>query len=288
MKKMRLLRWIGAGFGSLVALAVVACAALYIRAELILRRTYDFPVVAVAIPTDAASVAEGRRLATIRGCMGGCHGKEIEGIVMFDQPLIGRIVAPNLTAAVRRYSDAQLAAIIRHGVRPDGRSLIVMPSEMLTVLTDEDLGRIIAFLRSMPPADGPGPGIKIGPLGRIGLAVGKFKTTVQLIDETVAPPAATNELAERGRYLARTTCPQCHGTSLRGYATPDFVGPDLQIVAAYSPEAFTKLMRTGLPLGDRYLPTMGPWAKYHLSHLTDDEITALYAYLHAMPAATGG
>ena len=72
---------------------------------------------------------------------------------MFDQPMIGRVVAPNLTAAVRKYSDAELAVIIRNGVRPGGRSLVVMPAEAYVLLTDDDLGRIIAFLRSLPTVD---------------------------------------------------------------------------------------------------------------------------------------
>ena len=53
-----------------------------------------------------------------RGCFGGCHGKQAEGMVMFNEPMIGRVIAPNLTAADRKYSDAELAVMIRNGVRP--------------------------------------------------------------------------------------------------------------------------------------------------------------------------
>ena len=56
---------------------------------------YAIPTVALSIPTDPASIIEGRRLATVRGCVGGCHGKEAEGVVMFDEPMIARLVAPN-------------------------------------------------------------------------------------------------------------------------------------------------------------------------------------------------
>ena len=120
-------------------------------------------------------------------------------------------------------------------------------------------------------------------VGRIGLAVGKFKTVAQLMADAEPPPEATSAQATFGRYLARTTCAQCHGTNLRGDSTPDFTSPDLRIVAAYSPEAFAELMRTGVPLGGRKLDTMGPWARQTLSQLTDTEIAALYGYLHAMP-----
>ena len=54
----------------------------------------------------------------------------------------------------------------------------------------------------------------------------------------------------------------------------------MQVVAAYSPDAFNKLLRTGEALGGRSLPVMGPRARQNLSQLTDAEITALYSYLH--------
>jgi mono/diheme cytochrome c family protein len=132
----------------------------------------------------------------------------------------------------------------------------------------------------LPPSSGPEPSIRVGPFGRIGLAVGKFKTIAQLLAEAEPPPEAATEQGRLGRYLARTTCAQCHGTHLRGESTPDFVSADLRIVAAYSPEAFTELMRTGVGVGGRKLETMGPWARKTLSSLTDAEIAALYSYLH--------
>jgi cytochrome c553 len=279
----RLLRWIGVALGCMVALAIIAFAAVYALSERTLRRTYNIPTVAVTIPTGQDAMLEGRRLATVHGCFNGCHGRQAEGHVLFDQPLIGRIVAPNLTSTVRRYSDGQLAAAIRSGVRPDGHSMLVMPAEVFDGLTDADLGHIIAFLKSLPAVPGPGPDVSLGPLGRIGFVVGKFKTATQLVAEVVPPPEAGNEQAAFGRYLARTTCAQCHGTRLRGDSNPDFASPTLQVVAAYSPEAFAQLLRTGIALGGRELKTMSPWARGHLSLLTEGEVTALYSYLHALP-----
>ena len=121
-------------------------------------------------------------------------------------------------------------------MRPGGRSMMVMPAEAFVLLTDDDLGRIIAFLRSLPAVEGPGPSVSLGPLGRIGIAVGQFEPVAQLIAETVPPPEATSEGATYGRYPARTTCAACHGTSLSGASNPDFTSPSLQLVAAYSPK----------------------------------------------------
>jgi mono/diheme cytochrome c family protein len=279
----QLLRWVGVALGGIAGLGVVAYVVVYVLSERVLRHTYTIPTVAISIPTDPESIIEGRRLAIIHGCFGGCHGKQAEGAVMFDEPMVARFVAPNLTAAVRKYSDAELAVIVRNGVRPGGRSMFVMPSEVFVVLTDEHLGRIIAFLKSLPAVAGPGPSVSLGPLGRMGLALGKFKLVAQLLAEAAPPPEAANEQAAFGRYLARTTCAQCHGTALRGDSNPAFTSPPLQVVAAYSSDEFAKLLRTGVPLGGRGLVEMTAWARNNLSHLTDAEIAALYSYLHAMP-----
>ncbi|HYQ99812.1 MAG TPA: cytochrome c [Casimicrobiaceae bacterium] len=269
--------------GGVLALAAIAYAVVYIQSERLLNRKYAITPVALAIPTDAASIEEGRRLATLRGCFNGCHGKGAGGVVFFDQPIIARLNAPNLTAAVRKFSDAELITVIRHGVRPDGRSMFVMPSEAFIYLTDEDLVRIIAFLRSLPPVPGPEPSVALGPVGRIGLVTGRFALVADLIARTVPPPEATSEEARFGRYLARTICAQCHGASLRGDSNPDFTSPDLRVTAAYSQEAFARLMRTGEAIGGRDLPTMRPWARGHLALFSDGEIAALWSYLHALP-----
>jgi cytochrome c553 len=281
----RVWRWIGVALGALLALAIVAFATVYLLSEHIIGRRYEVPTQAVQIPADPAAIIEGRRLATVHGCLNDCHGRQAEGRVMFDHPLIARIVAPNLTSAVRRYTDAQLTAIIRRGVRPDGRSVVVMPSEAFAALTDADLGRILAYLKNLPVTVGPGPSISVGPAGRLGVVAGKFKTAARLLAEATPPPEATGEEASFGRYVARTTCGPCHGSDLRGASNPDFTSPSLQVVAAYSPQAFTQLLRTGVALGDRQLRVMSPQARECLSQLTDAEISALYTYLHAMPGA---
>jgi cytochrome c553 len=281
----RALRWTGIAAAGLLGLAVLGYILVYALSERVLRRTYPSPAIALTVPTDPQSIQEGRRIATVHSCVHDCHGKEAEGRVMFDDPKLARIVAPNLTAAVHRYTDAQLAVIIRNGIRPDGRSLMVMPAQAFIGMSDADVGRIIAFLKSLPSVPGPAAHIEIGPLGRLGLALGKFKTAAQLISLTEPPPAATGQEAELGRYLARTVCAECHGTSLQGDANPEFTSPDLRVVAAYDPEAFTRLVRTGVAIGGRQLGMMSQQARNNLAQLTDWEISALYSYLHNLPAA---
>jgi cytochrome c553 len=272
--------------------AVLACAAtafIYLATEPLIRKIHEVPGRSIQIPTDPGSIAEGKRLATIRGCFDGCHGPGLEGGEFLDIPWVTRLVAPNLTQIAASHTDAELEKVIRHGVRKNGKSVWGMPSSMFYHLSDEDLGRIIAFLRSVPVSEGPETEVWIGPLWRLELA----RWRLGMLDDLYLPLAeeigrdapwikGDIEPAERnrGRYLAVTVCSECHGMRLRG----DVEGstPNLAIVAAYSEADFFRLMRTATPLGGRELGLMGMVARKRFAHLTDDEIRALYSYLHAM------
>jgi mono/diheme cytochrome c family protein len=278
-----ILYWLRLGFVAVLLLLVVASAIVYLLSERLLRRRYTEPRVDILVPSDSQSVIEGHRLAQVRGCAGGCHGADIEGGVFIDNLLLARLVAPNLTTAVRRYANVDLVRIIRRGVRPDGLSVIGMPSEMFNGLTDEDLGEILAYLRSVPPRPGPAPERRLGPVARVGFVAGKLRPAAELVRRasllTGTWPQDGDSTAP-GAYLARTSCTECHGLDLRG-GEP---APDLRIAAGYSFEGFRGLMRTGKALGDRELPLMSRVARHRFSHFTDQELRELYAFLVARAA----
>jgi mono/diheme cytochrome c family protein len=281
----RAFRWLRNGLLGFAALFLVAALVVYVVSERQARRTYDAPGSPVSVPGDSASIREGERLARIRGCTG-CHGALLEGDVFVDEPLLARVVSPNLTIAAREYTDAELERIIRHGIRPDGRSMVVMPSGMFSVLDDADLGRVIAYVRSVPPVPGHPREVRIGPLARLMFALGKVKPAAADVSRAAALSASYpsgHDPMARGAYLARTACTECHGFDLRGGDK----APDLRIAAGYSRDAFTHLMRTGKGLGDRELPLMSRVARRRFSHFTDNEIGALHDYLLARAAASG-
>jgi mono/diheme cytochrome c family protein len=283
----RVRRWAAWALGALAGLAALVALVIFIGSELVLRRTY--PGVAgrpVPVPQDSASLREGRRLVQVYGCGPGCHGLRSEGALFFDEPKVARLVAPNLTRAVRQYSDAELERIIRHGVRPSERSLLGMPSQALAGVSDTTLGLILAYLRSLPPADGPGPSLALGPLGRLGLVTGQFKTAIALMPPGAPPPPAAppTDSVALGDYLAHTLCAECHGLDLRG--DPIVASVNLAIVSAYSETEFARLLTTGVPRGGRQLGLMGEVARGRLVALTPAEVTALYAYLHSRAGQT--
>jgi cytochrome c553 len=273
----RIMRWLRFGALSVVLLLVLGSAIVYVLSERILRRAYTEPRVEITVPEDSISMKEGHRLALVHGCAT-CHGSDVTGSVFIDDPLLARLVAPNLTTAVRSYANADLVRIIRRGVRPDGSSVIGMPSEMFSGLTDADLGKILAYLSSAPPQSGLGPERRLGPVARIAFVAGRFRPAAELARRagqlTGSWPRDADSTAP-GAYLARTSCTECHGLELRGGDQ----APDLRIAASYSLEAFTVLMRQGKALGNRELPLMSQVAQSRFRHFTDQELRNLHTYL---------
>ena len=279
-----LLKWITRSVIALVLLVVLLAAAVFARSAMLRRHVWEVSATAIAVlPTDAASLAEGARLARIMGCHD-CHGEHLEGHVFFSEPHVADLIAPNLSRLVPAYSDAELARAIRHGIRRDGTGLFAMPSASFFYLSDEDLGRVIAHLRRQPRRDGEERTTSIGPIGHVGVATGKFQTVPATMDHgaTREAPSASSSVAARGQYLARIACSECHGLTFGGGL--DGKAPPLLIAAAYTDDAFRTLMRTGEALGKRDLYLMDDVARHRFSHFTDDEIAALHAFVKTMTA----
>ena len=286
MRVRRLIKWLLMGIGGVVAVALLGVAGIYVFIGIELDRTFEVSGTIIDVPDDSASIAEGERLARLRGCNGGCHGDTVNGGVFFDLPDGTRVVVPDLGRTAQDFSVQELEQAIRHGIRPDGTSVMfAMPSSMFYHLSDEDLGAIIAFLKSQDAADVLLPATMLAPLGRLmffyyGQLIGSV-LSAEVIDHS-APrirPAKSDPVAN-GRYLAMTICTECHGEDLRGGF--DEFAPTLAIVAAYSIGDFRKLMRTGEPVGGRELDLMASVAQSRFAHFTDSEINNLHAFLQTL------
>ena len=88
----RLLKWLGVVVAVLVGLVAVAVLFVAIASERRIDKTYDIAVAPLILPTDAASLAEGQRLATIRGCTE-CHGADLGGQAFIDEPMLATVHA---------------------------------------------------------------------------------------------------------------------------------------------------------------------------------------------------
>jgi mono/diheme cytochrome c family protein len=245
-----------------------------------------------AAPAAAPAVVErGRHIATVRGCVG-CHGPGLAGHVELDDPLVGRISAPNLTRGGRgaALTDADWERAVRHGVRRDGRPLFIMPAQEHNGMSDEDLGAVVAYARSLPAAGATPPGSRAGPLARaLHLAGQIVMLPAEVVDHARPHPArvAVAPTAAYGAYLA-TMCTGCHGPGFGGGAIPGAPPawkPAANLTPAgighYSQADFARVLRTGRRPDGSALDASMPWRL--TAEMTDDELRALYAYLRALP-----
>jgi cytochrome c553 len=268
-------RLIAAALLVLTLLAGAAAAAVYGISEWRLRRHYDAPIVPLRA-AGAPDLVEGERMARIVGCLSGCHGPEGEGGQEHIEGIV-RHTAPTLSDVLPRYSDAELARLIRYGLKQDGTSALGMISYTFWALGDQDLANIIAHLRSRPSHPPVPRELDLAWRGRLALVIGAWQVSVDQVDRTRPrwgdQPQQTPY--ERGRYLASITCSECHGLDFQG--NPLERAPSLAVIGIYSPQQFHLLMRTAQPVGGRELDPNMSWVAD--APFTDAEVTGLYVFL---------
>lgn len=298
----RILKWTGITLGAVIGLLSAVLVAIYILSIVRLDHTYTVPVTELAIPTDAAALAEGQRQFSTRGCVD-CHGPDGAGKMVVADPLVGTIMASNLTAgqggiAGQYTTGADWERAIRHGVGADGKGLVIMPSQEFYPINDADLANLVAFIQSLPPVDHETAPIAVGPLGRI-LHVTGIATLLpaEIIDHYAPRPAvvAKGATKEYGEYLAKT-CTGCHGATLSGGPMPGVpaeapyprnLTPHLETGLGQWQEAdFVQVLRTGIRPDGSQLAASMPWQAF--SVMTDEELSALWLYLQSVPAQPYG
>lgn len=236
----------------------------------------------VVIPDDSASVVEGERLAWLHGCHG-CHGDSLQGKVFVDEPRVIRLIAPNVTQAIRSYDDAELVRLIRHGVKRDGTAAFAMPSAGFYHLSDADVGRIVAHLRATPVRGDTWPPTEIRLFTKVALVRGEVPTDAGTMDHRAArlgADADTSQVA-LGRYRASAICSECHGVTLRGQDN----APALVQALGYTLPQFTSLMLDGRARDGRDIGLMGTTARRRFRRLTTREIEGIWYYLRNLPLA---
>jgi mono/diheme cytochrome c family protein len=145
MKK--IFKWIGIILGSLIILVLVAAVGLSVAGASRLNKTYDIQATNITIPTDEAALARGEHLVNVF-CRD-CHTADLSGQLFFEEPPIGTIYAPNLTGLADKYNDQEIILAIRHGLDSAGQPLLIMPSESFVHFSEEDLGAVIAYLKTV-------------------------------------------------------------------------------------------------------------------------------------------
>ena len=283
----KVLKRVGIGIGGVVGLVVVAAGVMYAVGTSKVNRTYDVQPAQLTLPTDSSSLARGAHLVRTFGCVD-CHGANLGGQVFEDVPPF-LAVAPNLTSGrgglAARYSPEDFDRSIRHGVKPDGKAVLIMPSAAFHQMSDEDVAAVIAYLKSAPPVDNELPRGEVRPLGRLLAGVGALDPASEVRTAAArsgrTPPVGAT--LEYGEYLANGTCTHCHGADLRGRTEP--VGapgapPPPSLVAAvgrWTPEQFETTLTTGrTPEGKTLNPQFMPWTMTAAMQPVEREALRMY------------
>ncbi len=309
--KRKILKILGGFFAFLFA--VVAGAVVY--AQVRWDRTFEAPYPAIHASTDSAVIAKGQYLVYGPAHCAYCH-TTLDKWALVDAgetpPLTGgyewtlpfgtirsRNLTPDVETGIGGRTDAELARMLRHGVRADGK--MAMPFMSFHNMSDEDLTAIISYLRSQQPVRNPVPEHSINLLGKAIITY-----LMKPVGPSTTPPAASPPEAptiERGAYLANNVadCVGCHTqrSPMDGsFIGPRFAGgtempldddptmvlvtpnltpdPKTGRIASWTEEQFLARFRAGKIIPQSHMP----WAPY--GRMSDDDLRAIYRYLMSL------
>ncbi len=306
MKKV--LKVLGILLGSLLILLL--CLAAWIQFSS--PPTYSPESVPVSLATDSLTLVNGRKI--VENVCAYCHRGEdgsLSGHLFSKDEGFGTVFAPNITrhqtAGIGRYSDAELATLLRTGLKRDGH--YAGPYMMFPNLSQDDLNGVITYLRSDVPSTEPSETVHQSKKSFIAKALfklGIFKP-IPVRQDIQSTPLSTDTLAF-GKYLTLTRyeCFGCHSA--------DFQTNDIQ-----NPENSVGFMAGGNPIHDRAFQFVvsrnitshpeqgiGLWTKDQfemalrggvrpdglllseamprMGALDADEVNAIWAFLRSIPA----
>ncbi len=320
-KVFRILIYLG-----LALVVVMAGVAIYVSQNW--NRTWDTPLPDLHASTDPAAIARGEYLVFGPAHCVVCHGGSIAdfdkwaasgerpaltGGFEFPAAPLGVLRSKNITpdreTGIGRYSDPQIARMLRYSVRPDGQAS-VLPLMPYGDMSDDDIVGILSYLRAQPAVRHE---VKDNEWTMVGKAirtfVGTFKPRENVNPPKTAPAQAPTK--ERGAYIARGVgnCTNCHTPLNQLTFAPD--GPEFSGGIAVEPErragvdttlwfkppnitplkgsalmkfpdreTFVARFKNG---GRKYDGSPMPWETF--ARMTPEDIGALYEFLHSVQPA---
>ena len=288
------------GLGLLALAGVATVVGGKAAGERKLVRTIALQVAPVDVRGDPAEVEQGRYLFSTRGCVD-CHGANGAGKTVMQEGAT-LVISPNITAGANSVTSAyeveDWVRTVRHGVKPNGKPIMIMPSEDYNRLTDADMAAVIAYVRQLPPAAGIAPVIELPAMVKVLYAFGAVKDAAEKIDHALPPsmPVTPAVSIEHGAYVANT-CIGCHGARLSGGVVPG-APPSWPATANLTPGKGSVMPR--YPTGDVFMATMRSGRRPDgtpispvmpvdsFKHMTNTDLLAVYTYLKSLPPVEVG
>ena len=294
---------------TLATVAVAFVALVLVRSE----RTFDAPYPAIQASTDPAVIERGRYLAYGPAHCVACHtpNDQAEAIKAgATPPLIGghkfelpfgniysRNLTPDKETGIGRYTDGELARVLRHGVMPSGK--VALPFMEFQNLSDEDLTALISFLRAEKPVRNDVPDHEVNFIGKAVLAFAMKPVGPSGPVRATTPAEGT---LERGEYLATSVanCAACH--TRRNLVTGEFIaarfaggmefeipGDDQRLVVSpnltpsktgritnWDEEQFLGRFGAGVGIRESHMP----WRQYQ--KMSESDLRSIYRYLKSL------
>jgi mono/diheme cytochrome c family protein len=248
-------------------------------------------------------VERGRYLTVLGDC-GACHtapgGAPFAGGLALQTPF-GTLVAPNITpdqeTGIGNMTNAEFLASLHDGRGRNGRRLYpAMPYPAYTKMSDEDVLDIRAYLATVAPVSNkvisnqlPFPlNIRLAMVfwNALNFAPGRYQPNPR-------KPAEWN----RGAYIVEGAahCGTCHtpktvlggdktdnplaGATLQGWYAPDITNDPRKGIGGWSKDDLVQYLKTGT---NTWTLASGPMAEavtHSTSRMTDEDISAIAAYL---------
>lgn len=231
----------------------------------------------------------GKRIFHVRnGCVD-CHGTDLAGVQVINDPAMGDIWGANITPyKLKDWSNKEVAQAIRYGIRKNGKSLKFMPAFEYVNLSKSDIGSIIKYIRSVEPVEKESHVNSFGPVAKVLSSLGKMPVMfpAHLIDHNqgFAQKPIEAPTVAFGKYLA-FSCTGCHGANYEGGPIPggDPSWPEASNIRfgqndLWNEESFYKLLETGVsPISGNAIRF--PMPIESLKKLNEVEKKALWLYL---------
>lgn len=296
-------KWVKGTSLGLAALGIGAIATVLIGKEMgerKMQRMVDIPVAPLNVATRGASLEQGRYLYATRGCAD-CHGANGGGKEVIRSGAM-LVISPNITNGANSATTAYVASdwvrTLRHGVKPSGRPIMIMPSEDYNRLSDDDVAAVIAYVRQLPPVDGQRALVQLPVAVKVLYGFGHVKDAAEMINHHLPPqaPVVAAVSPAHGAYVANS-CIGCHGATLSGGripgAPPEWPAPANLTPGSGSamkqyatPEAFIAMLRSGKRPDGSAISGVMPFGS--LREMNEVDMRALHQYLQTLPPRAAG
>jgi alcohol dehydrogenase (quinone), cytochrome c subunit len=272
------------------------------------------PAFAVQVTdADATLIARGAYLARAGDCMA-CHStvsrKPYSGGLGLTSSL-GTIYSTNITPSkvrgIGNYSEKQFSDAVRKGIRADGSNLYpAMPYPDYQKTSDVDIHALYTyFMKGVRPDDSLGPVTHLQfPFSmRWGMSLYNWFFTPK---SPFTPPDNASEQVGRGAYLVESLghCGSCHtprgfamneealdganALFLTGSALNNWSTPPLRGMKQWSEQDIVDYLETGRNRRAAVAGEMTSVISNSTSHLSDNDVRAVAAYLKSLSAPATG